>query len=246
MIIEKKSKPKTEQSDRYLTCERSSVFYLLMFSAGMMGAYTYNLRGGVFSNAQTANIVLMAIAFGRREIMLGMYYLIPIFAYLAGTVIAEVLPTPVKKIGHIRWDTLLLAFEMLALFAIGWIPLSMPHQIVQVAINFICSMQYNTFRQSEGVPMATTFCTNHIRQLGNSLVRYVRTRDSDSFKRIKMHGNMLFIFFFGGFLLTLACPLLSEKSIWLAIAPLSVGFVRLLYADLVIEKTLIDEKPHGH
>lgn len=199
MIIEKKSKPKTEQSDRYLTCERSSVFYLLMFSAGMMGAYTYNLRGGVFSNAQTANIVLMAIAFGRREIMLGMYYLIPIFAYLAGTVIAEVLPTPVKKIGHIRWDTLLLAFEMLALFAIGWIPLSMPHQIVQVAINFICSMQYNTFRQSEGVPMATTFCTNHIRQLGNSLVRYVRTRDSDSFKRIKMHGNMLFIFFFGGF-----------------------------------------------
>ena len=30
-------------------------------------------------------------------------------------------------------------------------------------------MQYNTFRQAHGIPMATTFCTNHIRQAGVSL-----------------------------------------------------------------------------
>lgn len=50
----------------------------------MMGAYTFNMRGGVFCNAQTANVVLMALAFGKGEIANGVYYLIPISAYIAG------------------------------------------------------------------------------------------------------------------------------------------------------------------
>lgn len=53
---------------RYLACERKGVFLLLMMSAGMMGAYTYNLRGGMFCNAQTANVVLMAMAFCTNHI----------------------------------------------------------------------------------------------------------------------------------------------------------------------------------
>ena len=69
---------------KYLVCERRSVFALLTLSAGMMGAYTFTLRGGVFCNAQTANVVLMAIAFGQGRWGEGAYYLIPISAYLAG------------------------------------------------------------------------------------------------------------------------------------------------------------------
>ena len=41
----------------YLTCEKYYIFELLTIAGGMMGLYTYNLRGGVFSNAQTGNIV---------------------------------------------------------------------------------------------------------------------------------------------------------------------------------------------
>ncbi|MBQ9673088.1 MAG: DUF1275 domain-containing protein [Ruminococcus sp.] len=238
--------PKNNEVEHYLACEHSSVFYLLMMSAGMMGAYTFNLRGGVFCNAQTANLVMMAVALGKRDIIMGLYYLIPIFAYLGGIIISEVLPNPVKRIAHVRWDTYLIGFEIIVLFIIGWLPLSLPHQIVQIAINFICSMQYNTFRQSEGVPMATTFCTNHIRQFGNSTVKYIRKRDSDSLRRIKMHAIMLFVFFLGGLLLTVLCDFIAEKSIWLATVPLLIAFIRLLHADLVEERNLIDEKPHGH
>ena len=68
----------------YLTCEKYYIFELLIFAAGMMGAYTFNLRGGVFCNAQTANVVLMALAFGKGEIANGVYYLIPISAYIGG------------------------------------------------------------------------------------------------------------------------------------------------------------------
>ena len=82
----------------YLTCEKYYIFELLIFAAGMMGAYTFNLRGGVFCNAQTANVVLMALAFGKGEIAKGVYYLIPISAYIAGAAISEILPRRVRKI----------------------------------------------------------------------------------------------------------------------------------------------------
>ena len=137
-----------EAKKKYLVCERRSVFALLTLSAGMMGAYTFNLRGGVFCNAQTANVVLMAIAFGSGEWGQGCYYLIPITAYLAGAFLSEILPSPVRRFGFLRWDTYLVAFEFLALFSIGFIPLGWPHQLVQVLVNFIASMQYNTFRQA--------------------------------------------------------------------------------------------------
>ena len=135
----------------YLTCEKYYIFELLIFAAGMMGAYTFNLRGGVFCNAQTANVVLMALAFGKGEIANGGYYLIPISAYIAGASISEILPRRVRKIHFLRWDTYLVGFEMLILFLIGFLPLSVPVQIVQVLINFICSMQYSTFRQTASV-----------------------------------------------------------------------------------------------
>lgn len=157
---------KNHSEARYLTCEKYYIFELLIFTGGMMGAYTYMLRGGVFCNAQTANVVLMALAFGQGLWEKGLYYLIPISAYLAGTIVSEALPTGIRHRHFLRWDTWLIGFEILVLFVVGFLPLSLPAQIVQVTINFICSMQYNTFRQAEGIPMATTFVTNHIRQAG--------------------------------------------------------------------------------
>lgn len=230
----------------YLTCEKYRIFELLIFAAGMMGAYTFNLRGGVFCNAQTANVVLMALELGHFNWSGGLYYLIPISAYLLGTVISEMLPSGIRARRFLRWDTYLIAIEMAVLFAIGFIPLSAPVQIVQVTINFICSMQYNTFRQAEGVPMATTFVTNHIRQTGIWLVKGVRKRDGAVLRRSARHLGMVSVFFLGGLVLTLVCPALGAKAIWLALAPLGVILIVLVRADLVAERQLFDRKPHGH
>lgn len=43
----------------YLTCERNWVYFTLICVAGFWGAYTYLLRGNIFCNAQTGNVVLM-------------------------------------------------------------------------------------------------------------------------------------------------------------------------------------------
>ena len=235
-----------EETKQYLVCERRSVFALLTFSAGMMGAYTFNLRGGVFCNAQTANVVLMAIAFGGGKWSQGCYYLIPITAYLAGAFLSEILPSPVRRLGFLRWDTYLVAFECLVLFSIGFIPLAWPHHLVQVPVNFIASMQYNTFRQAEGIPMATTFCTNQLRQVGIGFAKAVRKHDREGLSRALFFLGMLGCFFGGGVLSTLACRLVSAKAIWLNLIPLGIVLARLIHADLTDERELLSRKPRGH
>ena len=234
-----------DEKQKFLTCEKYYIFELLICAAGMMGAYTFNLRGGVFCNAQTANVVLMSLAFGKGQFAQGFYYLIPISAYIAGTAISELLPLKVRKIHFLRWDTYLVGFEMIVLFVIGFLPLSVPVQIVQVAINFICSMQYNTFRQAEGIPMATTFVTNHIRQIGIWLTRALTKNDPAAPPRLWRHLRMVGVFFLGGLVLTLSVPVLQEKSIWLAVLPLLVSFTVMSRADRGDEERL-EQKPHGH
>lgn len=234
------------EEKQFLVCEKRSVFALLTLSAGMMGAYTFNLRGGVFCNAQTANVVLMAIAFGSQRWADGFYYLIPITAYLAGAFLSEILPSPVRRFGFLRWDTYLVAFEVVALFGIGFVPLSWPHHLVQVLVNFIASMQYNTFRQAEGIPMATTFCTNQLRQVGIGFAKAVRKGDRDGLHRALFFLGMLGCFFSGGVLSTVACHLIAAKAIWLNVIPLGIVLVRLVHADLTDEKHLLSRKPLGH
>lgn len=230
----------------YLICESTTVFLLLMFAAGIMGAYTYNMRGGVFCNAQTANFIMMGIAFGKGDIKGALYYLIPVTAYFLGAFVSEILPTPVRKIKFLRWDTYLIAFETITILIVGLIPLSVPDQVVQVIINFIASMQYNTFRQAHGIPMATTFCTNHLRQVGIAFAKLARKHDEAAMKRGMHHVGMILAFLGGIIAVTFVCNTMQEKSIWLALIPMSIVLGMFVYADLISEHDLLQKKPSGH
>ena len=113
-------------------------------------------------------------------------------------------------------------------------------------INFIASMQYNTFRQAESIPMATTFCTNHLRQTGIGLVRYLKKKDSQALLRGTRHLGMLVSFVAGGILEAFFCSILMEKAIWIALLPLGIAFVILAYGDIKEEQRDFSSVPHGH
>lgn len=230
----------------FLECERKWVYWCLIATAGWFGAYTFLLRGGVFCNAQTANIVLFAMAAGRGDVKGALYLMIPISAYFAGAFFSEYMGKSVKKLHFLRWDTILIGTETLAVILLGLLPASVPDQICQIALNFICSMQFNTFRQAEGTPAATTFVTNHIRQVGSHLAKYVRHRDADSAGKVKTHGAMIFCFFAGGVAGTVCGRLAGLPSLCGSAAILLPVFVRLVYADRSYEKNLLERVPRGH
>lgn len=245
-----RKKQKTVQKENYiLLCERRWFYLVLTGVAGFFGAFTYLLRGNIFCNAQTGNIVLMGMALGAGQWQEALYYLIPISAYTAGAFLSELLPNPVKHHLQIRWDTLLIAIEMAVVLFLGFLPESAPVQISQIAINFIASMQYNTFRQSEGVPMATTFVTNHIRQVGVGLAHEAKslyTGHKSDHKKLFAHSEILVSFLFGTTIGTVFCRLLLGKAIWITLLPLGFIFAALMHADLTTEKELKEKKPAGH
>lgn len=216
----------------YLTCERNWVYFTLIAVAGFWGAYTYLLRGNVFCNAQTGNVVLMGLALGSAEWAKAGYYLVPISAYILGAFVSE-----------------LMLIEMIAVLGLGFLPETAPVQICQVVINFVTSMQYNTFRQAEGVPVATTFATNHIRQIGVGLAKELRHRhsaDKSHRRKLARHCGMLFFFILGAVTGTVFCHLLVGRAIWLTMIPLGIIFLTLLHADRTTEKELVEQKPAGH
>jgi uncharacterized membrane protein YoaK (UPF0700 family) len=234
--------------DEYLECEKWWIFALMMLVGGYFGAFTYSIRGGVFCNAQTGNFVLFAMALGNGNWKHAAYYFIPMSAYLMGAFISEYVAYRIKKFRIIRWDTLLVALEMLVVIFLGALPEAAPYQITQVLINLICSMQYNTFRQAQGVPMATTFCTNHLRQVGIALCKTLRHRGEGKgyYRRIFEHLGMLCVFVIGGVCATVLCKILFGRALWVTLIPLGIVLTDLLYADIKKEKGKLDLIPHGH
>ena len=105
--------PEPRREEPVLECEKIWIFALLIAAGGYLGAFTYSLRGGVFCNAQTANVVLLSMALGNGQWSRALYYLIPISAYILGAVISELLPNRVKRLHFLRWDTMLVGIELI-------------------------------------------------------------------------------------------------------------------------------------
>jgi uncharacterized membrane protein YoaK (UPF0700 family) len=95
--------------------------------------------------------------------------------------------------------------------------------------------------------MATTFVTNHVRQTGSYLVRWLRKRDDKVYlEKTLKHFFMIIMFVVGVVVSTIACGYFKEKAIFGANIILLIIFLDLLYADLVTEKELLDKIPRGH
>lgn len=235
-----------QKKQSYLECERLWVFLVLTVVGGYFGAYTYVLKGGVFCNAQTANLIFMAIKLGNGDFSGAAYYLIPMGAYFLGTMFSEVLPNKIKWKFHLRWDTILIGIEILTVILLGFLPEEAPFQISQVILTFIASMQYNTFRQAENVPMATVFCTNNLRQAGIYIVKWFRKREKEALIRAVYYIGTLAAFLCGCVLSVFLCGLFAGKAIWVTIILLGIVFAALLRADLTKEKTQLNRIPSGH
>ena len=230
----------------YLECEKYWVFLLLMLSAGYWGGFTYSIRGGVFCNAQTGNCIRFGLALGNLDWSEACYYLIPIVSYFFGTLCSVQIARSIKKLRLIRWDTLLVALEMVCVVFLALLPESAPFQITHILINFLCAMQYNTFRQAEGIPMATTFCTNHTRQAAVALDRFLARKNKAAGKAMLRHLEMIGIFVVGVAAAAAMSRNFQGKALLLSLIPLGIVFCDLLYADLKSEKGLLQQIPKGH
>lgn len=194
--------------------ERLWLFCMLMLIAGFWGGFTYSLKGKVFVNAQTGNLVLLSLGLATWDTALIKNALATFFAYICGIFFSELVSKSVNKISPFVWERLLLLFSLGVTIFLGFVPETTPNEFTNFPIAFTAAMQFNTFEHAHGLGMATPFCTNHVKQTVANFVRFVKTRDKDK-KRISLsHLSMITSFVIGATLSIFLGRFFSSRSMW--------------------------------
>ena len=105
--------------------QMSESFFLtaiLAIVGGFLDSYSYLMRGHVFANAQTGNIVLLSqhiLAGNWAEVM---RYLMPVLSFMFGVAAATEIRQSFQNISRIHWRQIVVLIEMSMLFLVGFLP----------------------------------------------------------------------------------------------------------------------------
>ena len=196
---------------------------ILAFSGGFQDAYTYNVRDEVFSNAQTGNVVLMSQHFLMGEWTTGLRYLFPILAFAFGVLIAEQIGHHYKYAKKLHWRQIILLFELILLFAVGFIP-GRYNLLATMLVSFTCAMQVQTFRTVKGYGYASTMCIGNLRSGTESLSVYLREKQVGALKKAMHYYGIILIFAVGAGIGGVCSLAVGTKAIWVYSALLLVVF----------------------
>ena len=169
---------------------------VLALSGGFQDAYTYNTREGVFSNAQTGNVVLMSQSLMSGEWMTMLHYLIPVIAFALGVLVTEQIQHRYKYAKRIHWRQTILLIEVLVLFIVGFIPEEY-NIVATVLVSFTCAMQVQGFRKVDGYAYASTMCIGNLRSGVDALSVYIRERKPDQLRKCGHYFAIILMFALG-------------------------------------------------
>lgn len=199
----------------------------LTLSGGLQDAYSYFMRGKVFANAQTGNIVLMS-----HELFFGNFtgclrYLIPVVAFALGVLIADMIRSFHPDGGRVHWRQLVLAVEIFLLAVVGILPESR-NWLANILISFSCAMQVQSFRSVNGSAYASTMCIGNLRSAMDHLSTAVQTHDRNQFFEAGKYGIILLLFIAGTGLGSILVQYMGLRTIWISCVLLISSFLLML------------------
>ena len=136
---------------------------LLAAAGGLLDAYTYLSRGGVFANAETGNMVLFGICLIQGQWRRAAGYLLPILAFALGVLAAEFIREHHRSGPRYHWRHTVLLAEITVPCAVAFLPRGEWDPAANTLVAFVCALQVETFRKVRGNPFATTMCTGNLR-----------------------------------------------------------------------------------
>lgn len=188
---------------------------LLAIVGGFLDSYTFILRGGVFANAQTGNIMLLAIYAADGQVRRASYFIVPILAFAAGVLVTEYIKHRFLAQKFKQWERLIILIEICLLSLVGLIPMKVPNEIVNILISFVCSMQVNSFRKVKHLPYASTMCTGNLRSAMEQVSKFLLTKDKCAKEYALQYFGIIGFFSIGAFSGALLANLIGMKSIWI-------------------------------
>lgn len=219
------------QQKRVQRSETFAVGALLAVAGGFLDAYTYLCRGGVFANAQTGNMVLLALRAAEGRWRDARSYLIPIVAFSMGVLVAELIKTHHERAGWFHWRHTVLAVEIAALTAASFLPQGEWDGVVNVLVSFVCALQVETFRKVRGNPFASTMCTGNLRSGTDALYHAALRRDRVQLEKGGCYFGIIACFIAGAALGGVLTGYVPQRGVLLAAALQLIAFLLMCQRD---------------
>lgn len=198
---------------------------LLAFAGGYLDVYTYVCRGGGFANAQTGNMVLLAISVAESDFGKVFKYLLTILAFMLGILVTELVKSRYRYNTAIHWRQIVIALEFIVLLIIAFVPSGVQDDLVNIAVAFVCSMQVESFRKFEGKSAyATTMCTGNLRSATEHLFFSGLNKNKEERNTSLKYYGIIAIFIVGAFVSMKVSQSVGEKSILVACFLLFIVF----------------------
>jgi len=226
----------------------SNSIYLGVLLAGVGGfldAYTYISRGGVFANAQTGNMVLLAVKAANNDWIGALHFIPPILAFILGVLVSEMVKIPhVREVLH-SYRRSILILECTVLIIVGFLPKSVPNIVVTVCIAFVSSLQISTFNKLDKWAYNSTMTTGSLRTAVQAAYMAIKEHNAEAKKQFKEFFVIIISFIFGAFTGTFSTAHIGNPSIHIAGGILIIAII-LYHRDRgYFSETIKEKLKHG-
>lgn len=216
--------------------ESLKIGVILALTGGFLDAYTFLVRGKVFANAQTGNIVLLGTNLFQGNFKQALSYLVPIVAFIIGVFITEFIKLKFKDSEKLHWRQIIIFIEIFLLALVAFMPQSL-NNFANIIVSFICAMQVESFRKINGIACATTMCTGNLRSGTELLFKYIKTKESDLKQKSLNYYGIDLTFILGAGLGAVLTNIFDEKAVLFCCVILFIGFlVMFLKEDISMYK----------
>ena len=213
--------------------QMSEAFCTAMFlslSGGLQDVYTYLFRGKVFANAQTGNIVLMAVHAFAGEWGRVLHYLVPLCFFALGVFAAELMHQKLQNLQRLHWRQLVVLCEIVMLFVVGFFPQEW-NLMANALVSFACAMQVQSFRKVNGFSYASTMCIGNLRSGTAALSFYLRERRPEQLRQAMYYLGIIVLFAIGAGIGGNLSANYGIHMIWVSCGLLIVSFL-LMFLDI--------------
>lgn len=231
-------KPHGQMSEAFITA------LFLSVSGGLQDVYTYLYRGKVFANAQTGNIVLMAVKLFAGEWGEALRYLMPLCAFALGIFVAEFIRLKLKRMQWLHWRQLVVLFEILLLFVVGFLPQEL-NLLANSLVSFSCAMQVQSFRKVNGYAFASTMCIGNLRSGTEALCVWMRTKNAKAKDKAFHYFAIIFLFGLGAGFGSVGIQWFGRYAIWSSCLLLVVSFILMFIKEDIEENPAIESELHA-
>lgn len=194
-------------------------FRLAAFIGGVFGSYAV-IRYGMFSSAQTMNILTMLLSLFGTNFGEFLFRLVVALFYAFGVAVGVLVPRYTKV--DLRFVSIIVTAVSTAILVIA--PEGTSPEIISIPIFFAMALQWGAFPGANGYASACVFLTNNFRQTIMGFTNYICTKEKKYLDHCKFYLFTILSYALGCSMSYYLMRFFGYRAIVFAIIPLILIF----------------------